>query len=71
MDPRSILTTYRVEHRHRDGSWGEMVEDRTHHDPAEHDPERGWRDGRRFQCTSCDESVMVRPESPDLAASER
>ena len=71
MDPRSILTTYRVEHRHRDGSWGEMVEERTHHDPAEHDPERGWRDGRRFQCTSCDESVMVLPESPDLPATER
>jgi hypothetical protein len=70
MDPRSILTTYRIEHRHSDGGWGEMVEDRTHHDAAEHDPERGWRDGIRFKCSTCDESVLVRPEGPDLPSSE-
>jgi hypothetical protein len=47
-----------------------MVEDRSHHSPADHDPERGWRDGLRFRCTSCNESVTIRPEEPDLPERE-
>jgi hypothetical protein len=67
MDPRTILMTFRVEHSHRDGSWGEMVESHVH-DAAETDPERDWGRRRIFRCTTCDESVSVRagepPESP-------
>ena len=70
MDPRSILTTYRLEHSHRDGSWGEMVEDRTHHDPADHDPERGWGRARVFRCSSCDESVSIKTGEPDATKAE-
>jgi hypothetical protein len=34
--------------------------ERSHHDPADHDPERTWRDGARiFRCTTCDEEVVV------------
>jgi hypothetical protein len=68
MDPRTIQMTYRVEHGHRDGSWGEMVETRSPHDAAESDPERGWGQRRIFRCATCDESVAVQvgeePESP-------
>jgi hypothetical protein len=52
---------YRLEHRHKDGSWAEMVEDRAHHDVADHDPERGWNLRRIFRCTSCDEAATVFP----------
>jgi hypothetical protein len=71
MDPRIIQESYRIEHRHGDGSWGEMVEDRPPHDAAELDPERGWRNGRLFRCTSCDESVMIVPDDPGAAGAER
>ena len=67
MDPRTILMTWRVEHSHRDGSWGEMAESPAH-DSAELDPERNWGRRRIFQCKTCDESVSVSvgeaPESP-------
>ena len=71
MDPRSVLTTYRVSHRHADGSWGEMTEVRPHHDPADHDPERDWGRGRIFHCQGCDESVSVVVDAPDAPAAER
>lgn len=63
MDPRIMLTTFRVEHRHGDGSWGEMVEDRHPHDSAELDPERSWGHRRIFRCTTCDESMAVSSDS--------
>jgi hypothetical protein len=53
---------YRVNHRHKDGSWGEMVE---HHDSASHDPERKWSMGRLFKCTSCDEWAVVQRSRQD------
>lgn len=64
MDPRIILGDYRIRHRHGDGGWGEMVEDRSHHDAADHDPEHDWRQGRLFRCSSCDESISVETEEP-------
>jgi hypothetical protein len=68
MDPLTILMTYRVEHSHRDGGWGEMVESGNQHDPAGSDPERDWGRRRIFRCTTCDEVVAVQvgeaPESP-------
>jgi len=61
MDQASLELVYRIEHRHKDGSWGEMVEDRAHHAPSDHDPERGWGLRRIFRCTSCDESATLIP----------
>jgi hypothetical protein len=51
----------RIQHRHRDGSWGEFEEDVAHHDAAAHDPERRWARGRVFRCTTCEEAVTVNP----------
>jgi hypothetical protein len=51
----------RLEHRHSDGSWGELK--RSHHDPADHDPERDWAKGAIYSCTTCDEQVRV--SAPD------
>jgi hypothetical protein len=54
----------RLEHRHSDGTW-ETLEPRAHHDPADHDPEKGWGDGEVYVCPSCDEQVRVRrPDEP-------
>jgi hypothetical protein len=51
----------RIEHRHDDGSWAQMLEDESPHDPAAHDPERSW--GRRlFRCTRCAETVLIGSE---------
>ena len=47
----------RLEHRHSDGSWVDL--ERTHHDPADHDPERDWASGQIYTCTRCDEQVRV------------
>jgi hypothetical protein len=59
MDPRIIELQYRIEHQHRDGSWGEMVEETSHHDAAAHDPERNWSLRRVFRCTTCGELVSL------------
>ena len=56
---------YRLAHRHDDGSWGEMVEMPLQHDPAVHDPERRWASGRRFACSSCDETLVIVPTDAD------
>jgi hypothetical protein len=48
-----------LSHRHRDGSWGRLEPQRTHHDPADHDAERTWQDGQVYACASCDEQVRV------------
>ena len=68
MDLRIIQVTYRIQHSHGDGNWGEMVEDRQHHAPADHDPERSWGRGRLFRCTSCDESVTIMTDEPGASA---
>lgn len=48
-----------LRHQHRDGSWGRLEPRPAHHDPAQHDPERAWRDGVLFACATCDERVQV------------
>ena len=68
MDPRSILTTWRVEHRHRDGSRGEMVE------YASITTRPSWTPNATGACAGsssarrCDESVSISareaPEGP-------
>jgi hypothetical protein len=64
---RSVEVQYRIEHRHNDGSWAPMAEDRSHHDAADHDAERTW--GRRtlFRCTRCDETVLLEPEEESVS----
>ena len=56
---RIVEMALRIEHRHSDGSWGELTEDRSHHSPSDHDPERRWGLRRIFRCTSCDEAVTI------------
>jgi hypothetical protein len=51
--------TLRLEHRHGDGTWAPLEPRRGHHDPADHDPERDWANGRIYVCTSCNEQVRV------------
>jgi hypothetical protein len=68
---RSFEILYRIEHRHSDGRWGDMVEDRAHHDSAQHDPERGWNLRRIFRCTSCEESLTLIPGEEGGPAAER
>jgi hypothetical protein len=70
MDPRSILTMFQVEYRHSDGSLGVMVEERSHHAPADHDPERGWGLRRIFRCSGCDESVSIVVGDPEVVPPE-
>ena len=50
-----------LEHRHSDGSWYELEPVRTHHDPAQHDPERDWDQGMVFRCEACEEEVRIAP----------
>ena len=50
---------FTVEHQHKDGSWGELAEDQSHHGAAAHDPERGWVQ-RIFRCTTCPEVVSLK-----------
>ena len=59
---RIVEMAYRIDNRHPDGSWGEMVEDRSHQNPADHDPERKWGRFRIFRCTSCGASVTIANE---------
>jgi len=66
MDPRILAATYRLQHSHGDGSWAEMVEDRNHHSPADHDPERSWGTGRLFRCVGCDESVTIQIDPEEV-----
>lgn len=61
MDQRLLQLQYRVEHEHADGSWSELAEDRSHHDPSAHDPERDWSLRRIFRCSSCAETVALTP----------
>jgi hypothetical protein len=71
MDPRIMLSTFRVEHGHRDGSWGVMVEERSPHDSADLDPERRWGRRRIFKCSSCDEAMSIESDTPDPTRPDR
>jgi hypothetical protein len=68
MDVQWAAVQYRIEHRHSDGDWAPMVEEGSHHDAAEHDPERQWGKRRLFRCTKCDEAVLIEPEEERLVA---
>jgi hypothetical protein len=55
----------RLEHRHSDGTWSTLEPRPSHHDPAEHDPERDWAQGRIYVCTSCNEEVRVTDQASE------
>jgi hypothetical protein len=58
----AVEAMYKIQHRHKDGAWADMEEDRSHHDPADHDPERKLGLNRIFRCRTCDESVEIVPD---------
>lgn len=62
---QSAEVMLRLKHLHGDGTWGTLAPKRAHHDPADHDPERDWAQGRIYACTSCDEQVMVSTADED------
>ena len=51
--------TRRAQHWHGGDDWGDMEEVTPSHDAAEADPERSWKGGRIFKCTSCQEQFRV------------
>jgi hypothetical protein len=55
---------FTVQHKHNDGSWGELSPRPRHHDPADEDPERAWAEGRLYVCNTCDEEVRVIERPP-------
>ncbi len=61
----SRFTELILEHRHEDGSWATL--EQSHHDAADHDPEREWRNDGIFVCSTCDEQVRVSVPSDDEA----
>jgi hypothetical protein len=61
MDQQRFAEQFRLEHRHGDGSWGQMTEVRSHHDPADHDVERAWARRRIFKCGGCEETATIVP----------
>jgi hypothetical protein len=65
----SFDAVFRLQHRHKDGSWAELVEDRPHPAPADHDPERAWATARIFRCPTCPEESSVAPRKCDRSTS--
>ena len=55
-----------LEHRHSDGTWSPLEPVPQHHDPSQHDPERGWEYGQVFKCAACEEEVRISAEPPEL-----
>jgi hypothetical protein len=51
------LLELQLQHRHSDGSWGEM--EAAHNDPASNDPERAWDNGEIYICKACGDQVRV------------
>lgn len=51
--------TRRAQHWHGGDKWADMEEVTPSHNPAEADPERGWKSGRIFRCTSCEEQFRI------------
>lgn len=68
---RFIQAEYQLRHRHDDGSWADMQEVPSHHDAAQHDPERAWGLRRIFRCRTCPETVTLVPGAEGDAVEER
>jgi hypothetical protein len=48
-----------LQHWHGGDDWVEMEEIVEPRDPAEADPERSWKGGRIYKCTTCEEQFRV------------
>jgi hypothetical protein len=57
---------FHFQHRHSDGTIGEFEPVHSHHDAADHDPERAWATGTIYRCTSCDEEIAVEHDDPTV-----
>jgi hypothetical protein len=51
--------TQRYQHGHGNEQWHDMVDVTPAHDAAEGDPERSWRSGRIFRCSTCDDEFRI------------
>jgi hypothetical protein len=60
-----LESVLRLEHRHDDGSWSTFEPRPSHHDAADHDPERDWANGRIYVCTKCNEEIRVADASAE------
>jgi hypothetical protein len=66
MDPAlRAEIEYRIQHRHADGTWGDMHPVAAH-SPADRDPERGWGFRRIYKCASCDEQITIGSDDDPL-----
>jgi hypothetical protein len=54
----TVAEGLRIQHQHDDGSWAPM-EPRDPHNVAEADPERDWKRGRVYVCTTCEETIRL------------
>lgn len=59
MNLRAVEFDLQLRHRHSDGSWAELEAVPSHHDPAQHDPERDWGRAQLFKCQTCDELLTI------------
>jgi len=59
MDQHHFIEQLRMEHRHSDGSWVELAQQRSAHDAADVDLERAWATRMIFSCTACEETLTV------------
>jgi hypothetical protein len=51
---------------HSHGDKFVRMDEVSHHDAAQHDPEGGWRQGTRFfRCRTCPEEIVVEPSGGD------
>ena len=61
--------TFKLMHSHGKDLFS--MEETSHHDAAQHDPERGWTKGARiFRCTRCADEIVVLPPGADAPDSE-
>jgi hypothetical protein len=61
--------TFRLMHLHGDERF--PMKERSPHDPAETDPERGWVQGARiFRCNRCAEEILLIPPGHDVPGTE-
>ena len=63
------FTTVKLMHPH--GKDFYPMAETSHHDAAQHDPERSWQRGARiFRCSRCEEEIVVLPPGVEVPESE-
>jgi hypothetical protein len=51
--------TFRLEHKHPDGSFGELRPRTEPLDAAGRDPDRQWSEGKLYTCKTCEAEVRI------------